>query len=425
MPSQKFFRCTLTILAVLLGAFLFVRYLLPVLLPFLLGLAVALLVQKPIAFLTGKLHFPRGLSVLLAVLLLFTLLGFALFFLGRTLLRELTTFLHELPTLLSSLTDLFTQLRTQLYSFASRLPDGLGEGARAGLDSVFQSSTLLGTKLYERLFSFASALLSGLPGGALFLVAAVVSSFMLAAELPQLRRSVSAFLSQHFPQRSPAPQSSAASSQYSTARPSPQHRSRPGSSPHVQSQSSPRTVPQSPQAQPHAVPQSPQQSTSSPNHAPQPQPQVCRTLPQRIRATLLTWLSAQGKIMLITFLIILTGLLLLRTDFPLVSALIIAVVDALPVFGTGTILIPWAAISFLRRNTRRAVALLILYICAYCTRQSLEPRLIGHEMGIPSVIMLLAIYTGFHFFGIVGGILSPLLVVFLKQILDGYTLQNT
>ena len=62
MPSQKFFRCTLTILAVLLGAFLFVRYLLPVLLPFLLGLAVALLVQKPIAFLTGKLHFPRGLS---------------------------------------------------------------------------------------------------------------------------------------------------------------------------------------------------------------------------------------------------------------------------------------------------------------------------------------------------------------------------
>ena len=414
MPSQKFFRCTLTILAVLLGAFLFVRYLLPVLLPFLLGLAVALLVQKPIAFLTGKLHFPRGLSVLLAVLLLFTLLGFALFFLGRTLLRELTTFLHELPTLLSSLTDLFTQLRTQLYSFASRLPDGLGEGARAGLDSVFQSSTLLGTKLYERLFSFASALLSGLPGGALFLVAAVVSSFMLAAELPQLRRSVSAFLSQHFPQRSPAPQSSAASSQYSTARPSPQRRSRPGFSPHVQSQSSPRTVPQSPQ-----------QSASSPNHAPQPQPQVCRTLPQRIRATLLTWLSAQGKIMLITFLIILTGLLLLRTDFPLVSALIIAVVDALPVFGTGTILIPWAAISFLRRNTRRAVALLILYICAYCTRQSLEPRLIGHEMGIPSVIMLLAIYTGFHFFGIVGGILSPLLVVFLKQILDGYTLQNT
>ena len=414
MPSQKFFRCTLTILAVLLGAFLFVRYLLPVLLPFLLGLAVALLVQKPIAFLTGKLHFPRGLSVLLAVLLLFTLLGFALFFLGRTLLRELTTFLHELPTLLSSLTDLFTQLRTQLYSFASRLPDGLGEGARAGLDSIFQSSTLLGTKLYERLFSFASALLSGLPGGALFLVAAVVSSFMLAAELPQLRRSVSAFLSQHFPQRSPAPQSSAASSPYSTAHPSPQHRSRPGSSPHVQSQSSPRTVPQSPQ-----------QSASSPNHAPQPQPQVCRTLPQRIRATLLTWLSAQGKIMLITFLIILAGLLLLRIDFPLVSALIIAVVDALPVFGTGTILIPWAAISFLRRNTRRAVALLILYICAYCTRQSLEPRLIGHEMGIPSVIMLLAIYTGFHFFGIVGGILSPLLVVFLKQILDGYTLQNT
>ncbi len=82
MPSRAFWTACLRILAAALGVFLFVRFLLPVLLPFLIGLLVALLAQRPIALCTNRLHAPRTLAAFFCTLLLFALLGSALFFLG-------------------------------------------------------------------------------------------------------------------------------------------------------------------------------------------------------------------------------------------------------------------------------------------------------------------------------------------------------
>ena len=62
MPSRAIWSASLRILAAALGIFLFVRVLLPVLLPFLIGLALALLAQRPIAFCTRRLHAPRWLA---------------------------------------------------------------------------------------------------------------------------------------------------------------------------------------------------------------------------------------------------------------------------------------------------------------------------------------------------------------------------
>ena len=90
MPSRAIWSASLRILAAALGIFLFVRVLLPVLLPFLIGLALALLAQRPIAFCTRRLHAPRWLASFFCTLLLFALLGCGLFFLGRILFRELS-----------------------------------------------------------------------------------------------------------------------------------------------------------------------------------------------------------------------------------------------------------------------------------------------------------------------------------------------
>ena len=133
MPSRAIWSASLRILAAALGIFLFVRVLLPVLLPFLIGLALALL-------------------------------GCGLFFLGRILFRELSGFLRELPSLLSSLSGPLTSVKLRLYALAARLPDGLGTGLRTGLDHFFQSSGTFAVRAYEWLFQQASAFLSGLPG---------------------------------------------------------------------------------------------------------------------------------------------------------------------------------------------------------------------------------------------------------------------
>ena len=196
MPSRAFWTACLRILAAALGVFLFVRFLLPVLLPFLIGLLVALLAQRPIALCTNRLHAPRTLAAFFCTLLLFALLGSALFFLGRVLFGELSDFLREIPSLLSSISVPLASIKLRLYALAGRLPDGLGTGLRASLDQFFQSSGAFGARAYEWLFHQASSFLSHLPGVVLFAVAAIVSSFMLAAQLPQLRRSFAAHLPQ-------------------------------------------------------------------------------------------------------------------------------------------------------------------------------------------------------------------------------------
>lgn len=100
--------------------------------------------------------------------------------------------------------------------------------------------------------------------------------------------------------------------------------------------------------------------------------------------TLGAWLRAQGKLMGVTFLILTAGFFFLRVEYALLFALLITIIDALPVFGTGTVLIPWSMAQFLRGDTRCGVGLLLLYAVAALTRQALEPRLLGGSLGLPA-----------------------------------------
>lgn len=120
--------------------------------------------------------------------------------------------------------------------------------------------------------------------------------------------------------------------------------------------------------------------------------------------------------MLVTFLIVSAGLFLLSIDAPLVLGAVIAVVDALPVFGTGTVLIPWGLWSLLQGDTVLGVGLLILYGLAAATRTSLEPRLVGKQIGLHPLLALLSMYAGFQLFGIAGMILLPLLAILARQL---------
>ena len=138
----------------------------------------------------------------------------------------------------------------------------------------------------------------------------------------------------------------------------------------------------------------------------------------RLKNALGGWIKAQLKLMGITFLILTAGLLLLGVEFSILFAGLISLIDALPVFGVGTVLIPWAVISFLRQDTYRAVGLLILYGAAALTRTSLEPRLIGKQIGLNPLITLLAMYAGYRLCGIVGMILFPVRAILLRQFLE-------
>lgn len=130
------------------------------------------------------------------------------------------------------------------------------------------------------------------------------------------------------------------------------------------------------------------------------------------------WLKAQGILMLITFGELTAGLLLLRVDLALLLAALVSLVDALPIFGTGTILIPWAIFTLLGGDWKLAAALLLLYGVVSFVRSLLEPKLVGDRIGLHPLAALFAMYIGFSAFGVWGMILSPLVAIFLKQLHD-------
>lgn len=142
------------------------------------------------------------------------------------------------------------------------------------------------------------------------------------------------------------------------------------------------------------------------------------TLRTHIRSAFGGWLLAQLKLMGVTFLIVTLGLMLLGVAYPFLFSLLIALVDALPVFGTGIFLIPWSLLTFLRGDTGRGIGFLVLYAAAALTRQALEPRFVGRHMGLDPLLTLAGLYAGFRLFGIPGMIFTPMAVMVLKQLLD-------
>lgn len=138
----------------------------------------------------------------------------------------------------------------------------------------------------------------------------------------------------------------------------------------------------------------------------------------RIRRAVAGWVTAQLKLAGMTLLILGTGLLLLRIRHGLLWAAVIALVDAFPILGTGTILLPWAAVCFLQGDMPRAVGLLGVYALISLTRSVLEPRLVGKELGLDPLVTLFALYAGYRLWGIGGMILSPLLAVMAVQVVS-------
>lgn len=99
-------------------------------------------------------------------------------------------------------------------------------------------------------------------------------------------------------------------------------------------------------------------------------------------------------------------------------ALVTAVVDIMPVLGTGTILIPWAVISFCTGKFGLGVGLLVLYTIIGIIRQVVEPKLVSAQLGLPPYLTLAAMYIGTQLFGFLGLFLLPLLLTLLKVLND-------
>lgn len=129
------------------------------------------------------------------------------------------------------------------------------------------------------------------------------------------------------------------------------------------------------------------------------------------------WLKAQLRLSGITYLIVALGFVILRIPNSFLWALVVAVVDAVPILGTGTVLVPWGIIYLFQGRVIPGVGMLLLCGVAILTRTVLEPRLVGKQLGLDPLVTLLALYLGYRFWGILGLILAPILATVIKNLI--------
>lgn len=328
---------------IFVGVWLGVRYLLPILLPFALGLMFALLAEPGVRFLSDRLRFPRAAASAVAVSGGFVMIFALVWLLGAVTYRELTVLASGLPAFFERVSGTASDLRDWALHLVARAPDGLSQGLRQWVTNLFANGDLLLEKAATGIFGMAGNIMGGIPGGALLVGTAVISSFMISAQLPALKERFRGMLSQ-----------------------------------------------QRLQKWIHAL--------------------------RRVKEAVGGWLKAQVKLSSVTLLIVGAGFLILRVDHPLFWAVVTAIVDAVPVLGTGTVLIPWCLGCIVQGDSVRALGLLGVYVTAMLTRSALEPKLVGRQLGLNPLLTLLALYAGYQIWGVPGMIFAPILTVVAKQL---------
>ncbi|HJJ07352.1 MAG TPA: AI-2E family transporter [Clostridiaceae bacterium] len=133
------------------------------------------------------------------------------------------------------------------------------------------------------------------------------------------------------------------------------------------------------------------------------------------------YLKAEAVLILISFIISLIGLYIfkiigLNVQYPLMAALGIGFVDALPIFGSGTVMLPWALITACNGDFTLSLSILGLWALMSIVRQVIEPKVVSGQIGIHPIFTLIAMYTGFRAIGVLGMLVGPIILIILKNI---------
>lgn len=314
------------------------RYLLPILLPFLLGTLLALAAEPAVTLGTGRLKLPRGLAAGLGVTATLVLIIGVVMLLGAWAVKEVGRVVSAVPDVSGAV----QQLRQWLEQITDKVPRGVRPVVENMVTELFDGSSAVLSQVTGSLPGAITGLVTGVGSSVISFGTGLLSAYLISARLPRIRSRIRGKLPASWKER---------------------------------------------------------------------------YLPKlrQLRHSLWGWLKAQGKLCLVTWGVVSVGLLVLRVQNAIAWAGLIALVDAVPVLGTGTVLIPWAVICLVQGENLRAIGLLCTYGAAAITRTALEPRVVGQQLGLDPLVTLLAVYVGYQLWGFPGLILTPILTSAVKS----------
>ncbi|MHA7964590.1 sporulation integral membrane protein YtvI [Paenibacillus sp. CAU 1782] len=130
-----------------------------------------------------------------------------------------------------------------------------------------------------------------------------------------------------------------------------------------------------------------------------------------LRKSIFGFLRSQIILSGLTYVLSLVGLLILDIKFPMAIALLIIIVDILPILGTGSVLVPWASYLLLTGDTFTGIGLIVLFLVITVFRRIVEPKVLGDSIGIGALPALISLYVGFKLVGVIGVFIGPVVVI--------------
>ena len=146
----------------------------------------------------------------------------------------------------------------------------------------------------------------------------------------------------------------------------------------------------------------------------------CDLIQRSFRNAVGGYFKAQLKIEVWIYILIFIGLLILKINYAFLIAFGIAFIDLLPVFGAGTVMIPWAVVEILSGEYKLAIGLLIIWCVGQIVRQLIQPKIVGDSIGIDPIPTLFLLYIGYHMAGVMGMILAlPIGIILINLYEEG------
>ncbi len=133
---------------------------------------------------------------------------------------------------------------------------------------------------------------------------------------------------------------------------------------------------------------------------------------------LLGYFKAILILMGFTFLEVSVGLFILNVKYAFLIALLVGLSDAIPIMGTGVVMVPWILWTVITGDMPLALGLGIIYVLGILIRQIMEPKIVGSQIGLHPLVTLLAMYIGLKFFGILGMFVGPISIIVVKKLQD-------
>ncbi|WP_139491750.1 sporulation integral membrane protein YtvI [Brevibacillus dissolubilis] len=334
------------------GLFYGILFVTPLIYPFLISLVIALMMNRPVTYLTEKTRTPRWLWVTVMLLLVLTVMFGLLTLVVTSVIVEISQLISMMPHLVNDLTTSLHRLITQdfitgLYSrfefFYTQLDEQYQDTINTNVENGLKSISKAGQELVLSILGGVKSFLVSLPNLATVLVISLLGAFFISKDFylweTRFRRMLPYGINRRMDQ-----------------------------------------------------------------------------ILIDLRNALVGFVRAQVTLISITAAIVIIGLLILDVDYAITIGLLTGFVDLLPYLGTGTVFVPWIVYAFFKGQYGLTIGLAVLYGVVVIFRQIIEPKIVAENVGLDPLMTLVALFIGLNLFGFLGLIIGPVSLVIINAL---------